>query len=1161
MRSRYIIATSIAMALQLGACRPANEHQWVTQAPAGNEYTHIDREGTTVLPNGRLITPRGRQIQVAPHPYGLVLSPDGSIAVTANSGVGPFSVSIIRNIAGEAPLVQQVPEGYHNDAGILASVYMGLAISPDNTKLYVAGGQEGKIFVFDLATGTPAGAINCDVLVDGVAYEDSYLGDLVMSADGKRLYGVDQANFRMIVMDPTEQRIIASVAVGRYPFGITLSPDGSRAYVANVGMYAYQRVKSFDPKNPLTTALRRPAFGYLTPEAKEGVVNDTVNIPGLGDPNVPESFSVWAVDIRNDSALKVTAKIKTGFKVGEMVEGIPAVGGASPNSVVATDKYVFVTNGTNDCISVIDPATDGIVKEIFLKPEPRFAKLRGVIPFGLALSPDGKRLYVAESGINAVGVVDVPTLSVLGHIPVGWFPSKLKVSHDGAKLIVANAKGFGSGPNGGAGADRDPRGTYIGNRMNGTISVLTIPADSALAGESRAVIANNFRFLEPGAPELAWRKNNPIPAYPGEKESPIRHVVFVVKENRTYDEIFGQVKGGRGDSTLARYGVGRTLRLKKGTELQNVTVMPNHHKIASRFTICDNFYCDSDVSADGHRWLAGTYPNEWVETSVASSYGGGRDPKSGSSAPGTLAMTGSSAAVYPEDMNEAGTMWDHMERGKIDFFNFGLGLDQAHSIEDLAFKHTGQRYTVNYPVPAPLFHRSSEEYPTWNMAIPDQFRMDMFIQEFKARWLGKGKTMPQILTVYLPNDHGAAKRPHAGYPFTESYMMDNDLAVGRLVDFLSHTSFWKNMAIFVTEDDPQGGVDHVDAHRTESMVISPYAKRGHVSHVHHSFGSIMKTMWLITGLPYLNQFDASVTDLADCFMDSADTTPYVVRPVDADVFDPEKALTPLDEKFDWDALFETPKLDDPALMAAWSEEDRRERQEAASVVFAPSIEPGSGLFIGSKEVRIRRIGSAGTIHYTLEGTEPSASSPVYASPLTITTNTTLKAVAIGPTGIMSRVRTETYTKGALLSSKQPKSTSPGVLFKYYEGVWSKLPVFDKLTPIRSGVMEHADIHALHPRPDGWGVVFSGYLDIPADGIYTFTVNSDDGSRLFIAGVQVVDNDGSHSPTEVAGDIALQKGKHPFRLLYFEDTEGERLTVHYEGPGVPRQMVPAGVISH
>ena len=213
---------------------------------------------------------------------------------------------------------------------------------------------------------------------------------------------------------------------------------------------------------------------------------------------------------------------------------------------------------------------------------------------------------------------------------------------------------------------------------------------------------------------------------------------------------------------------------------------------------------------------AGTYPNEWVEVNVASSYGGGRDPKPVSSAPGVLAMTGSSGAVYPEDLNEAGTIWDHMERGKVDFFNFGFGLDQVNSIEDLAFKHTGQRYTVNYPVPAPLYYRTSEEFPTWNMAIPDQFRMDMFIKEFRARWIGEGKTMPSVLTVYLPNDHGAGPRPQAGYPFVESYMMDNDLAVGRLVDFLSHTPYWKNMAILITEDDPQGGVDHVDAHRSSA---------------------------------------------------------------------------------------------------------------------------------------------------------------------------------------------------------------------------------------------------------------------------------------------------------------------------------------------------------
>ncbi|MBK7259287.1 MAG: chitobiase/beta-hexosaminidase C-terminal domain-containing protein [Ignavibacteriae bacterium] len=1012
MRTYAAIGFAGAMALVLWSCTATSDREWVSTAPAGNEYTHIKRDGATVIPNGRFITPRGTQIGTAPHPYGLVLSPDGSIAVTANSGTGPFSVTIIRNVTGEEPQVQQVPEGHRTDAGILASVYMGLAIAPDNRTLYVAGGQEGKVYIIDCITGKRTGEILCDVPVHGIAYDDSYIGDMVMSADGTRLYAVDQMNFRMLVIDPAAHAVVANVPVGRYPFGITLSPGGTMAYVANVGVFVYERIKSFDPKDPHRTSLAKPPFAYGSREMREGIVNDSINVPGLGDPNVPESFSVWSVDIRDEHALKVMSKVKTGFLVGEVVEGIPALGGASPNSVVATDRYIFASNGNNDCISVIDVRSDSVVTNIRLVPEPKMAKYRGLIPFGLALAPDGKRLYVAEAGINAVGVIDVATLSVIGHLPAGWFPSKLKVSADGKKLIVANAKGYGSGPNGGGDADKDPRGTYIGSRMNGTVSVMDIPSDTELAAESRTVVENNFRFVSPDAPELRWRRANPIPMFPGAKESPIKHVVYVVKENRTYDEIFGQLQNGRGDSSLARYGNGRTLQLPNGPVLHDIAVMPNHHKLAAQFAVCDNFYCDSDVSADGHRWLSGTYPNEWVEVNVASAYGGGRNPKPVSTAPGVLAMTGSSGAVYPEDLNEAGTLWDHFERNKVDFFNFGFGLDQVNTIEDMAFKHTGERYTVNYPIPAPLHTRSSDLFPTWNMAIPDQFRMDMFIREFKDRWVGEGKTMPQVLTVYLPNDHGAGVRPGAGYPMVESYMMDNDLALGRLVDFLSHTPYWKNMAILVTEDDPQGGVDHVDAHRSIAMVISPYAKKGHVSHVHTSFGSLMKTMWNVLGVPYLNQYDASVADMADCFMDSPDPTPYVALPVDTDIFDPEKAMTPLDENFDWEALFASPELDDPETMKEWSEADREERGRMAAIVFPPVIEPAGGAFAGSQEVRIRRVGPSGTVHYTVDGSAPDASSPEYTTPFTITASTTVQAVTIGRDGKTSRMKSAVFTKGS-----------------------------------------------------------------------------------------------------------------------------------------------------
>ncbi len=398
--------------------------------------------------------------------------------------------------------------------------------------------------------------------------------------------------------------------------------------------------------------------------------------------------------------------------------------------------------------------------------------------------------------------------------------------------------------------------------------------------------------------------------YPGQKSSPIKHIVFISKENRTYDEVFGQVKGGDGDPTIARYGVNQSFANRAKTDsVSGVDVMVNHLALAERFAISDNFYVDSDHSADGHRWLVNTYPNEWVETSVAASYGGKRSMREGSKAPGNLALVGATGAIYPEDYNEAGSIWEHFERNGVNFFNFGFGMELAPAFSDSTMKYTGVKYLVNFPVPGPLYDHSSRQYATNNMAIPDQFRADQFMKEFNEKWVGEGKVLPQVLTVILPNDHGAGDRPHAGYPFRESYMMDNDLALGRIVEFLSHTPYWKEMAIIVTEDDSQDGVDHVDAHRSILMVISPYAKRNHVGHQHYSFGSIFKTFWHLLGIPYLNQYDAGATDLAELFTIDPDFTPYSAFPVDKRVFDPQKVLDPFDEDFDWEAVIESPQLD------------------------------------------------------------------------------------------------------------------------------------------------------------------------------------------------------------------------------------------------------------
>jgi YVTN family beta-propeller protein len=920
-----VIVIAVLAALQ-GCSRTETPVPTVLSAPAGTLYVQIDPNGTTVLPNGRLIRPLGLSVTVAPHPFGLTLSSSGNLAITANSGTEPLSISIIEDLRSPNPIVRSVPPGPTTDEGVLASVFMGLAISPDDRTVYVAGGQKNGVYLFDIRTGEKLGFIDCEVYSDEVDYRFGYIGDMVLSRDGSRLYAVDQMHFRLVIIDTAARRIIHNVSVGRYPFGIALSPDETKVYIANVGMFEYSKIPGTNEKQP-ESALEYPAFAYGTREMRKGVMIGDIDVPGLGDPNAPESFSVWTVSLNEDGP-RVTAKVKTGTLVGDLVEDIPAVGGSSPNSLVATSRHVFVSNGNNDSISVLDLESNEILTEIAIRPFEAARHFRGVIPFGLAVSPDENRLFVAESGINAVGVIDIPTMTVVGHIPVGWFPAKLAVSPDGEKLIVANAKGFGSGPNGGREFEAGPEGTYIGNLMKGTVTVLDIPCDADLEELTRQVEANNFRIDRADSDRFAWRSKNPIPLYGGERPSPIRHIAFISKENRTYDEVFGQIEEGEGDPTLARYGRNATFANNAGTvEVVDAVVMPNHLELAQTFAIADNFYVDADVSADGHRWLVNTYPNEWVETTTAASYGDNRTYDPESTAPGSLAMTGSAGATYPEDYNEAGSMWDHLERHGVDFFNFGFGIMFEPGIYHESFKYTGIRHFVNYPVPAPIFNRTSKTFPTYNMAIPDQFRVDQFIREFEDTWGDGG--LPSLLTVILPNDHGAGDRPEAGFPFRESYMADNDLAVGRIVEFLSHTRYWNQMAIFITEDDAQNGVDHIDAHRSILMVISPWAKRNYVGTTHYSFGSIFKTFWNVLGLPYLNQYDAGATDLADLFTDRPDFTPYTALAVDLRVFDPQKALDPFDEDFDWEALRKSPVIDDLTDMMGSSkerEEDRREHR-------------------------------------------------------------------------------------------------------------------------------------------------------------------------------------------------------------------------------------------
>jgi len=346
-------------------------------------------------------------------------------------------------------------------------------------------------------------------------------------------------------------------------------------------------------------------------------------------------------------------------------------------------------------------------------------------------------------------------------------------------------------------------------------------------------------------------------------------------------------------------------------------VTPNHHALAYKYGISDNFFVDSDVSVDGHHWLVGVYPNNWVETNVNAGYSGNKNLIIDSPAPGRRA--GGSCALEPEDYLEAGSIWEHLERNGITMRNWGEGFEMGGSVEWEGLEPTGVRLPMNIPIPKPLFDNTSREYPTFNMNVPDKYRADQFIKEFNARYVDGGEPLPSFLNLYLPNDHTSGERPDAGYPFRASFVADNDLALGRIIDTLSHSKYWKNMAVFVTEDDPQGGVDHIDAHRSLLMVFGPYVKRGYVSHRHTSIVSIIKTINLILGAPPLNQYDAVAADLSDFFTTTPDFSPYDVIPSDKRVFDPD-AIKPGKSIFNY---IEGDSLDDPETI----EKEHQERIE------------------------------------------------------------------------------------------------------------------------------------------------------------------------------------------------------------------------------------------
>jgi YVTN family beta-propeller protein len=698
-----------------------------------------------------------------------------------------------------APAGKQTPLG----PGPLA-----VATTPDGALVLVANGgfSDHALLVVDAGNGSVVQTI--PGAADGST--GFYVG-LAVSRDGTRAYASDGQGsgvhtFTIAGRSLSEGPELALPA-GAWPAGIALSRDGQRLFVAgNLSDSLY----ILDATGAITGTIAVGHLPYGVALSRDGRRAYVTNWGGS---------TVTVVDV---GAGRARATVAVGTH--------PSAIAANP----ANDE-IYVANTDSDGVSVIDAGTSRVVRTIDLRPFP--GAPTGASPNALAVTGDGRTLYVAEAGNNAVAVVRLAGSGgwsfdrVAGLIPTAWYPSGVALGADNATLFVANMKGLGIGP--------VAPGQYIGAMLSGTLSRIPVPDERRLGDYTRQV-AQNVKVPD----QAGGGANNPIPDHVGGR-SPIKHVIYVIKENRTYDQVFGDLGRGNGDPTLALFG-------------ERVT--PNHHELARRFVTFDNFYCDGEVSADGWTWSNTANANAYNQKNWPLDYGvAGRLYDFGGFGDAETAALPGADTIHP-------FLWDGLAARHIDYRNYGFFVNTA-PVE------------IDASMPGLVGH-TDLAYDGWGMDVPDQVRVDEWLQEFGSL-VASGK-MPPMQFVYLPRDHTVGTFPGGLTP--SAMVADNDLALGRLVEAVSHSPFWATTAIFVVEDDAQDGPDHVDGHRTVALVISPYSQLGTVDSTFYSTVSMMRTMELVVGIDPLSQFDALATPMRRAFSSTPNLATYAART-------PEQSLT------------------------------------------------------------------------------------------------------------------------------------------------------------------------------------------------------------------------------------------------------------------------------
>jgi YVTN family beta-propeller protein len=520
--------------------------------------------------------------------------------------------------------------------------------------------------------------------------------------------------------------------------------------------------------------------------------------------------------------------------------------GDNPNEMCLTKdgRYLYVANALDNSVSVIDTREGRVLETLNAALFPDAPS--GSTSNGVALSDDEKTLYVANADNNCLTVFDVekPGQSESeGFIPVGWYPTNVKVIRE--KIYVSNGKGFSSqanpyGPNParsrenviyqGGDSTKPIDVQYIGGLFKGTMSVIPTPDEKTLALWSKAVY-ENIPYTKDKETNAQGEPGNPIPMKLGEP-SPIKYVFYIIKENRTYDQVLGDMPEGNGDTSLVLFG-------------EKIT--PNQHALAREFVLLDNFYVDGEVSADGHNWSLGAYATDYLEKTWPTNYGG-RGGDYG--AEGTK-----------EIANNKVFLWDQCKAKGISYRTYGEFADNGKA---------------NLPV---LEGHFCPYYTSWDESVKDTVRFRQWQREFDS--LLAVNAVPRLNTLRFINDHTEGLRPNRPTPF--AHVADNDLAVGMFIEYLSKSPIWKETAIFIVEDDAQNGPDHVDAHRTTAYVAGGFVKREYVDHTMYSTSSMLRTIELILGLQPMSQFDAAATPMWRSFTSTPNLTPFKARPANIDL--------------------------------------------------------------------------------------------------------------------------------------------------------------------------------------------------------------------------------------------------------------------------------------